>query len=101
LGADDEIAGLGGRYIDPQTDPVALGHQLDHDPAGATLLGIGYSQNAAALEHGQDVGQVADRTAPDEQNVAIAQLLDVAIALDHERAVIYRFTAYHRVQLLA
>src|SRR4051812_18652427 len=87
FGANGQMAGLRRAHIDLQPDAIAPVDQPDHDTRLIVSIGITYGQNASALEGFEYLGKVSDFTACNVEDVAVMELRDVQIALDHQRSV--------------
>src|SRR5690242_4569328 len=87
FGADGQMAGLRRAHIDLQPDAIAPVDQPDHDPRLIVSVGITYGQHAAALEGLEYLRKVSNFTACDVEDVAVMELRDVVVALDHQRSV--------------
>src|ERR1700722_4061704 len=84
----DDLRGPQQLGTDAQSDAIALGDELNHDPTRGSIVKIRDSENVAVIESVENLVQLGVLRAIDVQDLEIADVGDAAKAADLERVLI-------------
>src|SRR5882757_988155 len=99
FGADRQMARLCRAHIYLQSDTIAPVDQPDHDTRLVVPVGIAHRQDTLALEGREYLGKVSNLAACDIEDIAVMEIRDIVVALDHQRSLRHCFTAHDGIDL--